>query len=70
MAKLTCDRIAQRLVDLDLVESFALQEVWRETGRDCSGEELLMAMQRRNLLTNWQVGRVLKDYSVGFYFGD
>lgn len=70
MAKITSDRVAQRLVELDLVDGFALQDVWRETGRDCSGEELVQALQRRNLMTNWQVDRVLKDYSVGYFFGD
>jgi serine/threonine-protein kinase len=66
----TAESIAQQVIELRLVDPQDLQEVWSEVGRAAPADELLQALVRHNLLTNWQVGRLKKDYSVGFYYGD
>ena len=66
----TAESIAQQVVELRLVEPQELQDVWSEVGRNATPDELLQALVRRNLLTKWQVERVKKDYSVGFFYGD
>src|SRR5436309_15991721 len=66
----TAESVAQQVVELRLVDGQDLQEVWSEVGRGAAADELLEALVRRNLLTKWQVERVRKDYSVGFFYGD
>ncbi len=66
----TAESIAQQVVELRLVDPQQVQDVWSEVGRNATPDELLQALVRRNLLTNWQVERVKKDYSVGFHYGD
>ena len=66
----TAESIAQQVVELRLVDPQQVQDVWSEVGRSATPDELLQALVRRNLLTNWQVERVKKDYSVGFHYGD
>src|SRR5438045_8623184 len=66
----TAESIAHQVVEFRLVDGQEMQEVWSEVGRGVAGEELLQALVRHNLLTNWQVERVKKDYSVGYFYGD
>jgi serine/threonine protein kinase len=67
---LTAEIIAQRVTELELVEPHTVQDVWSELGRTATGDQLLLALVRQNLLTSWQVERVKKDYRVGFFYGD
>ncbi|MGA1619556.1 MAG: serine/threonine protein kinase, partial [Pirellulales bacterium] len=70
MPTLSTEDAAAAAVDLDLVGSADLANVWRELGShdvpvDRFGSELV----RRELLTGYQWDRLKGGYRQGFYFG-
>ncbi len=71
MIMLSAEEIAKRMLDLQLVENLQMQEIWSDLrGRDVTAEELLQAMVRRDMLTNWQVERIKRDDTTGFFYGE
>ena len=67
----TGEQIAQRVTNLSLLDERQLQEVWGELGRqDVTAEEFLQLLVRRELLTNFQVERLLSGDRSGFFYGD
>ncbi|NLX99538.1 MAG: protein kinase [Rhodopirellula sp.] len=71
MAQITSEQIAERALDLGLVGDRQLQEVWSSFGsRSISADDFLAVMVRRELLTNYQVERLVKGERTGFFFGD
>lgn len=71
MGELTGEQIAQRVIDLNLLNDRQLQEVWGEFGRqDVTGDEFLQMLVRRELLTNYQVERLVNGDRTGFFYGD
>lgn len=70
MGELTGEQIAQRVTDLNLLSDRQLQDVWGEFGRqDVPGDEFLQMLVRRELLTNYQVERLLNGDRTGFFYG-
>lgn len=70
MPTLTTEDAAAAAIDLDLVGSAELAEVWRELGsQDVPIEQLGAAMVRRELLTGFQWDRLKGGYKQGFFFG-
>lgn len=71
MPALNAERLAQRLLDLELISPSELQEIWGTFGRrNVEGEEFLQTLVRREILTNWQVDRLMKGDNTGYYYGD
>jgi serine/threonine-protein kinase len=71
MSQPTAEQIADRALDLEVVTERQLQEVWSELGsRTVPLGELLQVLVRRELLTNYQVDRLLKGERTGFFFGN
>ena len=71
MAEMTAERFAQRAFDYDLVDSHQLEAVWGEIGsRDVPLKRLTGLMVRRELLTNFQVDRILSGKREGYYYGN
>jgi len=71
MSRLSAEQIAQRAFDLGLIDDRQLQSVWSEIGSHHVGvDEFLQLLVRRELLTNYQVERLMKDERTGFFFGD
>lgn len=71
MSQLTAEQLAQRVFDLGLITDRQLQQIWGELGsRNASTDDFLQMLVRRELLTNYQVERVLKGERGGFFFGD
>lgn len=67
---LNAEQLAQRAVDLNLLDDRQLQQVWGEFGRqDISSDELVKALVRRELMTSYQVERMLKGERGGFFYG-
>lgn len=70
MAELTAEQIAQRAFDLDLVNERQLQEIWSEFGRrNVPPDEFVQFVLRRELLTNFQLDRLLKGERGGYFYG-
>ncbi len=70
MGHRTADEIAQRAQDVGLLTERQLQEVWGSfRSRNVPPEEFVQALVRRELLTNYQVERLLKGERTGFFFG-
>lgn len=68
----TSEQLAQRALDVDVIDNAQLQSVWSELG---STTAPLAAFQqvllRRELLTQYQLERLMKAESrSGFYYGD
>jgi eukaryotic-like serine/threonine-protein kinase len=70
MAHRTADEIGQLAHDLGLLSQHQLDEVWGSfRSRNVPSEEFLQALVRRELLTNYQVERLLNGERTGFFFG-
>jgi serine/threonine protein kinase len=71
MARPTAESIAQRAFDLGLLSETQLQEVWGSLGsRSAALDDLVHLLVRRELMTNYQLERLLKGDKTGFFFGN
>lgn len=71
MSELTAEQIAQRALDLNLLDERQLESVWSECGsRDVDPVEFRNVMVRRELVTNYQIDKLLRGERTGFYYGD
>ncbi|HEX7449879.1 MAG TPA: serine/threonine-protein kinase [Pirellulales bacterium] len=71
MAELTAEQIAQRAFDLSLLDERQLQDLWGQFGRrNVPTDEFIQTLLRRELLTNFQLDRLLKGERTGFFYGD
>ncbi|HVX12423.1 MAG TPA: protein kinase [Pirellulales bacterium] len=71
MAELTAEQIAQRAFDLDLLTERQLQEIWGQFGRrNVPTEDFVQFVLRRELVTNFQLDRLLKGERSGYFYGD
>ncbi len=62
--------IAQRLVDLNLVEPSQIDQIWSEVGRTASSlEDICSVILRKGLVTNFQLDRALTGERLGFFYG-
>lgn len=65
------EQVAQRVLELNLLDQRQLDAAWGEFGtRDVPAEEFQKLLVRRELLTNYQVERLLKGERNGFFYGD
>ena len=70
MASLSAEKIAQAAFDLKLIDDRQLQDVWASLGsRNVSAEDFSEALLRRELLTGYQLDRLLRGEKAGFFFG-
>lgn len=68
---LTAEQFAQRAYDANIIDARKLESVWGELGsREAPAEDLKSLLLRRELLTNWQVERLLSGKKGGFYYGN
>jgi serine/threonine-protein kinase len=71
MLDLTAEQFAQRAFDLNLIDQRQLESVWSTCGtRNVPPDEFQNLLVRRELLTNYQVERLLKGERAGFFYGD
>ena len=71
MSQQTAEQLAQRVFDLGLITDRQLQQIWGELGsRHVASDDFLQMLVRREILTNYQVERLLKGEKTGFFFGD
>ena len=71
MAEMTAEKFAQRAFDYDLVDAHQLESIWGEFGsREVPLEDFTALMVRRELLTNFQVDRILGGKRDGYFYGN
>ncbi|MEM8681132.1 MAG: serine/threonine-protein kinase, partial [Planctomycetota bacterium] len=71
MLDLTAEEFAQRAFNLNLINERQVESIWSQLGtRDVPPEELRALLLRREMLTNYQVERLLKGEKTGFFYGD
>jgi len=67
----TAEQVAQRALDLALIDERQLREVWAAFGsRDVPLQEFVQFLVRREYLTNYQVERLVTGERTGFFFGN
>lgn len=71
MSRPSAEQVAQHAFDVGLIDERQLQEIWGELGsHHVSVDEFLQLLVRREILTNYQVERLVKKERTGFFFGD
>ena len=71
MSDFTAEQIAQRTLDLNLLDERQLRSVWSECGtRAIPTDEFTSLLVRRELLTNYQLEKLCRGEKTGFYYGD
>ena len=71
MGQPTAEQIAQRAVNLGLLDERQLRDVWASFGRhNVALQDFLQTLVRREFMTNYQVERLVKGERSGFFFGD
>jgi eukaryotic-like serine/threonine-protein kinase len=68
---MTPEEFAQRAFDLELVDEYDLRRVWSDIGTaSVTLEEFQNSLIRHDLLTSYQVNRLMRGERSGFYFGE
>lgn len=68
---MTAEQLAQRALDVNIIDDSQLQSVWGELGTTTVGaKEFAQALLRRNLITNYQLDRLAQGLRTGFYYGN
>lgn len=71
MAYQTAEQVAERALDLGLLDERQLQDLWGTFGsQNVPLQEFVQMLVRREYLTNYQVERLVKGDRTGFFFGN
>ena len=71
MLELTAEHFAQRITDTNLLDERQIESIWSELGsREASGEAFKTIAVRRQLLTNYQIEKLIRGDRSGFFYGD
>ena len=71
MGSLTAERLAEQAVDVGLLTPRQLQDVWGSLGtRSVGVEPFVQVLIRRELLTKYQVDRLMAGEKTAYFYGD
>ncbi len=71
MSQISADQFAQRLYDCRLMDNKQINAAFSELGtRDVTVEELQRKLIHNELLTNWQIQRVMDGHRSGYFYGN
>ncbi|MFN0017334.1 MAG: protein kinase domain-containing protein [Pirellulaceae bacterium] len=71
MSDMTAEKLGQKITDAGLLESRELEAVWGELGtREVTVEQFTSLLMRRDLLTNFQLDRLIKGERSGYFYGN
>jgi tRNA A-37 threonylcarbamoyl transferase component Bud32 len=71
MSEMTAEKLGQKITDAGLLESRELEAVWGELGtREVSVDQFTSLLMRRDLLTNFQLDRLIKGERSGYFYGN
>jgi eukaryotic-like serine/threonine-protein kinase len=70
MVDFTPNQLSQRIVELGLLEPIEVEQAWSEIGSlEGNCDDLIRVLQRKEMLTNLQVDRILKGERTGYFYG-
>jgi len=71
MAITTVEQLTQRLTDADLISAREIESCWAELGttKNVGVEEFRNLLIRRELLTKWQIDRLVQGKRDGYFYG-
>lgn len=68
---LTTESLCQRILDAGLLESRQIESLWAELGtREVLLDDFTRLLLRKELLTNFQLDRLVKGERGGYFYGD
>lgn len=71
MSELSAEQIAHRAFDVNLLDERQLDAVWGEFGtRNVEADEFRSLLLRKELLTNFQLEKLLRGERSGYFYGD
>jgi hypothetical protein len=71
MSEVSPEKLAQRIADSGLLDARQLESVWSELGsREITLDQFTSLLLRRELLTNYQLDRLLKGERGGYFYND
>lgn len=71
MSEMTAEKLGQKITDAGLLDSRQLESVWGELGtREVPLDQFTSLLMRRDLLTNFQLDRLLKGERSGYFYGN
>lgn len=71
MPEMAAEQLAQVAFDLNLLSERQLKDIWAQVGsQDVSCKELQQLLLRRELLTSYQIERILRGDRADFFYGD
>src|SRR6188768_311039 len=71
MPEISAEQLSQRMLDAGLVDVRQVESMWAELGtREVSYHDYSTLLLRKELLTNYQLDRLLKGEKGGYYYGD
>ncbi|MGV3605838.1 MAG: protein kinase domain-containing protein [Planctomycetaceae bacterium] len=71
MSEISAETLAQRITDSGLLDARQMEMVWSELGtRDVTFEQLTSLLTRRELITNFQLDRLVKGEKGGYFYGN
>ena len=63
--ELSAEKLAQRVLDVDVLSEADLQSVWSELGtRNVTCDQFAQLLLRRDLLTNYQLNRLHQGFDL------
>ena len=69
--QLSAEEFAQRVVRVQLLTQTQVQKIWAEFGtREVQLEQFQQLLLGRDLLTNFQVDKLVRGQKTGYYYGD
>src|SRR5262245_30178463 len=71
MPSISPDQLLQRISDAGILDARQIESVWADLGtREVTTEQVTGLLLRKELLTNYQLDRLLKGEKGGYFYGD
>src|SRR4051795_8604205 len=71
MPSISPEQLVQRVSDAGLLDARQIESLWAEMGtREVTLEALVGVLLRKELLTNYQLDRLLKGEKGGYFYGE
>ncbi len=70
MPDFTAEEFVQRSFDLGLIDARQIESIWSELGsREVPTKEIISLVLRKELMTNWQIERIMEGKRDGYIYG-